>query len=362
VVDANSITVSLNGEDTPLTTSKVGDKTRVTVTPDGLLDSGATYQVEVNYTAGGEAKSASYSFTVVNWTNLPAALATAPGTGSTAGMRWRTYQTAAGHGTTIAGAENALAGGNGADIHDPAAHSSSQDADGFFQIDWVNFEQGDASGNPVAAGNFSSTAGAPLNVPDELIPGIPGTTASTDNIAAEALTFLDLEAGFHQMVVNSDDGFLVTAGTADSPKYLSLGQFDAGRGAADTTFYFNVEQAGVHFFRLLWFEGGGGASVEWFTVNVDSLGGILSRDLVGGQQAESIPAFRTRTVPEPELPSEATFDPPTISDGTVTLSWTGAGTLEETTNLIDWTTSADQSNPQTVTPDGVFKAYRILVP
>jgi hypothetical protein len=58
---------------------------------------------------------------------------------------------------------------------------------------------------------------------------------------------------------------------------MVLGEFDGGRGAEDTVFWFTVEQAGVYFFRLLWFEGTGDASVEWFTLNEDG-----SAALVGG--------------------------------------------------------------------------------
>jgi hypothetical protein len=212
----------------------------------------------------------------------------------------------------------------------------------------------------LAAGNFSASAAPPQNVPDTLIPGIPGTAAApTDNIAGEALAYLELQPGFYTMVVNSDDGFQVSMGNADNPTFLVLGLFDAGRGSADTVFYFGVQEAGVYLFRLLWFEGTGGANVEWFTVNPDG-----SRALVNGTQTGSISAFRTRTVPEPEIPvgGEATFDPPTISDGQVTLSWEGSGTLQETTDLINWTDSTNQANPQTVTPEGVFKAYRISTP
>jgi hypothetical protein len=272
-------------------------------------------------------------------------------------MRWRTYQIAVGHGTTIQGAENTLAGTLGATIHDPAAHSEPQGADGFFLIDWVNFSQ-DPAAEP--SGNFTAGAAAPQNVADQPIPGIPGTTGGTDNIAAEALTFLELEPGFYRMVVNSDDGFLVTMGTADVPKHLSLGQFDGGRGASDTVFFFNVETAGVYFFRLLWFEGGGGANVEWFTV--DS-GGV--RSLVGGEQDGSVPAFRTRTVAEPEIPvgTEAEFEQPTLADGQVTLTWTGTGTLQESSDLTNWSDVSPQptGNTLTVTPEAGAKAYRIQV-
>jgi len=79
------------------------------------------------------------------------------------------------------------------------------------------------------------------------------------------------------MAVNSDDGFQVSVGTASNPTQLVLGQFDGGRGSADSVFYFKADKPGVYSFRLLWFEGGGGANVEWFTINADG-----SRALVNG--------------------------------------------------------------------------------
>src|SRR5207248_1367683 len=50
---------------------------------------------------------------------------------------------------------------------------------------------------------------------------------------------------------------------------LVLGQFDAGRGVADTQFQFVVDKAGVYPFRMIWEEGGGDAACEWFTVTPD---------------------------------------------------------------------------------------------
>ena len=45
-------------------------------------------------------------------------------------------------------------------------------------------------------------------------------------------------------------------------------------------------------------------------------------------------------------------------NGTVTLSWTGTGTLQQSTDLTNWTASPNQSNPQTFTPVGL-KFYRV---
>ncbi len=45
-----------------------------------------------------------------------------------------------------------------------------------------------------------------------------------------------------------------------------LGQFNSGRGASDTIFPVVVPAPGVYPLRTVWFEGGGGANLEWFSV------------------------------------------------------------------------------------------------
>jgi len=76
-----------------------------------------------------------------------------------------------------------------------------------------------------------------------------------------------------------------------------LGVFDGGRGAADTEFQFAVPNPGVWFFRLLWYEGGGGANVEWFTIDDNG-----TRALVNGPNNTGFQAFRSRSGTEPDLP------------------------------------------------------------
>jgi hypothetical protein len=101
-------------------------------------------------------------------------------------------------------------------------------------------------------------------------PGIPGLEASTDNIAMEVVSWLELQAGTYSMIVNSDDGFRVTVGkeARDKSASLMIGEYEGGRGAADSIFDFTVTQAGVYSFRLIYQEGGGGANCSWFTAPV----------------------------------------------------------------------------------------------
>lgn len=128
------------------------------------------------------------------------------------------------------------------------------------------------------------------NYPDALYPGIDPAVigvADPNYLALEAITYLDLTAGLHRFGVRSDDGFKVTAGPTALHTNTVIGVLDAGRGAGGTSatievpvrnhdllpsngaseFEFLVQQAGIYAFRLLHFEGTGGASLEFYSVN-----------------------------------------------------------------------------------------------
>jgi hypothetical protein len=304
--------------------------------------SASAHTLKVSFTTtAAQVVEQTLAFTIPVYPTIPAALATALGTGREAGMRWRTHQLPSARplGNSIAGAEAQLRGDYGETIHDP----SFQTPGGYFVVPWVNFEQSSGS-----AGNFSVSSLIPgQDVPDDYIPGIPGTTGSDNHIAAEARTFIEFPAaGVYGMVVNSDDGFQVSTGNADNPTWLVLGKFDGGRGAADTEFFFKIEQAGVYFFRLLWFEGTGGASVEWFTINAAG-----QRALVNGAQTGALKSWQVRSVPEPALPQPT----PTIAiareaTGTV-IRYTG--TLQVANSVEGpYSDVAGASSPYTIPAEG----------
>src|SRR5262249_32339643 len=117
-----------------------------------------------------------------------------------------------------------------------------------------------------------------------------------DSYSLEIFTLLDLPAGTVTMGVNSDDGFRVTALTIPDARNrlgINLGQFDGGRGAAPTVFKFDVAQAGIYPLRMIYFEGGGDAEVEWFTVSTDGTKHLIN----DASDNESIKAYRTSNVP-----------------------------------------------------------------
>jgi hypothetical protein len=304
--------------------------------------SASAHTLKVTFTTtAAQVVAQTLAFSIPAYPTIPAALATALGTGREAGMRWRTHQLEAARplGNSIAGAEAQLRGDYGATVHDPTFQTSG----GYFVVPFVNFEQSAGS-----AGNFSLSSAIPEQVvPDEYIPGIPGTTSSDNHIAAEARAFIEFPAaGVYGMVVNSDDGFQVSTGNADNPTWLVLGKFDGGRGAGDTEFFFKIEQPGVYFFRLLWFEGTGGASVEWFTINAAG-----QRALVNGTQAGALKSWQVRSVPEPGLPQPQPTIAISRSEAGVVIQYTGV--LQSAESVAGpYTDVAGASSPYTVPAAG----------
>jgi hypothetical protein len=166
----------------------------------------------------------------------------------------------------------------------------------------------------------------------------------------EVLCYVELKAGIHRWIVASDDGFRVYAGL--TPSSLIIGEFNGGRGVADTAFDFIVSQDGLYPFRLMWEQGVGGANVEWEKEDLNNAGTYVA---INGDN--SIKAYK--------IPSSAPN--PTVSaagNGMVTLSWT-CGTLECTPVLGNpsvWT-SLTNASPYTVsTAPGQKRFYRVRLP
>jgi hypothetical protein len=203
--------------------------------------------------------------------------------------------------TTAERAEAQLAG----TLIDPATGAPYVDdsfpgpnPDGTYTESLINWNQL-GGGFGAEQGNFRAP-----EFPDDPIPGIPGWDLHTDNIAAEILTYLELPAGPHLFGVNSDDGFALYTGA--HPKDMlavPVGRFDGGRAAADTLFMFTAPVAGLYPFRLVYYEGGGDASLEWFSVSGVTY--LPGEGPVGGQKIlindrsnpQAIRAWRALTAP-----------------------------------------------------------------
>jgi hypothetical protein len=268
-VDQSSIKMLLNGDELATTISKSGTTTTVTHDPAGLLP-GGDHVLGIQFTAGAQSYDSSTTFTIRTIADVPPSLALPASEVNTSlrgfvmwgsqrdgGLDNNTYPREL-HINGLFGYPN---------IMDLSMFTGPQ---GTYVDEFViNYQGEDIVANP-DAGYFSSISPAAAPYGDVPMPGIPGTTASTDNYTLEILTVLELQAGMHAMNVNSDDGFRMTIGNPDeySTFPVTAGEFDGGRGAGGgvndgTTFYFNIQQAGLYPVRMLYYEGGGGSSIEW---------------------------------------------------------------------------------------------------
>ncbi|HCB99485.1 MAG TPA: hypothetical protein DEP78_14550 [Verrucomicrobiales bacterium] len=265
-VVADSVSVLLNGGAVEASVSTSGSVTSITYSFPSIPDSLSSHVIDLSYTdSAGASQSASLGFTVADiYAKVSPSSANASVDTSSSGFVANVSQISSNvHGNNIDNANRQLAGGysdaDGVPYLNEAGPINATSWE-FSPVDIavVNLEQDGA-----AAGNFNENTG----FADDFIPNIPGINESTDGIAAEFLTYLELSKGFHTLGVNSDDGFDVTIGP-DSRDLLasSVGSFNGGRGSSDSLFEVYVEEGGYYPTRLLWFEGTGGANVEFFSV------------------------------------------------------------------------------------------------
>jgi hypothetical protein len=278
-IDESTLTIQVDGADVTGSTVRndlSGDFTQLVFSyaHDSLWVSESLHTINYSFTTGdGVQISSTIDFTVPRFVTIPAGLKLADVDTSNEGFIMRVIQADQGLATSIAVREDHLAGrlldANG----DPLENYAFTPDTLYPQVDgeestWfvplINLEQ---DGND--QGEFNGGATAPMDVLDNIIPGIPGdATADTDNITAEIFTVVRIpEPGMYTFGFNSDDGFQVTAGNLlDIEERLVLGEFDGSRGSSTTSFPVAFEEAGDYQMRALWFEGTGGANLEWFTI------------------------------------------------------------------------------------------------
>ena len=93
--------------------------------------------------------------------------------------------------------------------------------------------------------------------------------AATNNyIAMAANIYVQLAPGAYTFAVNSDDGFLLTAGPTPTSTNLTLGVFDGGRGNGNpTTMAFIIQTNGLYPMRLIYMQGQFGGNIEFYSIN-----------------------------------------------------------------------------------------------
>lgn len=130
-----------------------------------------------------------------------------------------------------------------------------------------------------------------------VVPGLD-ETGLTDDFAVEANAWLELVAGAYRFTVISDDGFKVSSGASLSAKTPVLGARNGGTANEVTgTFEFYVPVSGLYPFRLVWYERGGNAHVEWSAVNMAS--GV--RSLINDAEVQGAIKAYLDVVPAPAV-------------------------------------------------------------
>ena len=354
---AANVTLKFDGSAVTPTFTKEGNVATLVYTPSAILAAKSTHTISLGYPdPGGKPATLEWSFVVADYPTLTAAHQALTVDKSKPGFIWNVFQNETYTPNQLKQTEAALAGKlmNGTtpvdeNLADPAAIGVAS-GKGVkvgplykFEIPTViNLSQTGGDGN----GNFPN---------DEQMPGIPGTSGGTDGIDAEVITFVELPAGPITMGVNSDDGFRTQAGYINVPADgLLLGQFDGGRGAADTLFTFVVATPGIYPIRTIWEEGGGGANIEIFSVKADGTKVLLNDTTHGGFNA-----YRVGTAPnKPAVALQ--FTKISAAAGNVSIEWTGGGTLQKADAITGpWTDVSGATSPASLSAAGGSAFYRI---
>ncbi len=140
----------------------------------------------------------------------------------------------------------------------PYVNEAAGTNNGFYNVSLININQ-----SGCCAGFFGA---------DSYFPGIgptdPGWNGGDPNhISMAATAYLELTAGSHVLGVRSDDGFRLTTGSALPATNLIVGAFDGARASSPTEFEFIAPVSGLYPFRLLYYEGTGGADVEFYSID-----------------------------------------------------------------------------------------------
>ena len=284
-LDPNSVQLTIDGKLVSHTLSKAGDTTTITYTPDSRFPSNSdhTWALSALDTAGN-AIEGSGKWTTDLYGYLAAGSKVNPDT-SKPGFKIEIHQNEAFQDNNHQRALDQLNGVLGENLADPfffyaeLGEGEPGSADlpvGYtgvitFETDGViNYNQDDG----VDIGEIGGDSG---------IPGVPGFTGSNNGIAGRFTTFVELPAGEHTFIVNSDDGFFTSVGVPGDIFSSSVaGEFEGGRGAADTAFPIFVDEDGVYPITTVWYEGGGGANIEIKTEMADGTRVLVNDTANGG--------------------------------------------------------------------------------
>jgi hypothetical protein len=280
------------------TITKNGNVSKVVYTPSPILPANSSVTAVVSFSDGANQYNGTNTFTVGGGVTIPpsVALKASDVDKTKSGFLIKTWQVA----MTNNAATSANNPGNSTQIGEIYAHQ---------WWGWPNVASLSAftgpGGSYVETGtiNYNGSTGATGTFGDDVqMPGIRNDNpdlpeSGTDFYALEIRTVLDLQPGTYEMGVNSDDGFRVIVGDGKDALTLPLvaGEFSGGRGTDNfgfTRFSVQVTQAGLYPFRLVFEEGTGGNSVEWFTVTKDWYPDQLNKVLINDSANGGIKAYQ----------------------------------------------------------------------
>lgn len=353
VVDAGSIKLTLDGAEVSAQPTKLGDVTTVSYQPAAYFASGSQHTAGISYTSGGVSRTESWQFTVIAYPTLDKALQAVSADKSKPGFLWEVFQNETVTPNSLASCEQALAGqltdNSGAilpNLVDPSSIGVALNT-GVKVGPLYRFEIPTALN---VSQNGMDNAG--YFVPDEIMPGIPGTNYSDDGIDAQVITYVELPAGIITFGVVSDDSFRMQAGSINTPAdALLMSQVDGA--TANLTYRCVVKDAGIYPMRVIWQEGGGGANLELFTVKADGTRVLLNDTANGGYKC-----YRSGVAPDKPTQFSLAVS---LTGGAVQITWTQAGVvLQESVDLKTWSDLPNAASPYAPPIAGtVAKFYRL---
>ncbi len=344
IVDGTNVTSSLSVTTIPNSTDK-----KVVYTPNPPFASGSSHTAGLIYAGSTNW----WSFRVITNVTVPATASIPSSAADPAARGFKAKVVQAQVTTTLANtaarAEAQLAGSN-TNIALPGPN-----ADGTYTItNIINWNVTKNPGNtPADNGSFTAIL---TGQADEPVPGIPGPgptgAARFENIAAEITAYLDLPAGYQKFGINGDDGWLVKLGKSGETNGPVLFTIDRGAGAADIPFAFITPQSGLYPIRLVWYQGGGGANLEFFTYGPDN-----EKIPVNANRADAVKAYyNVNQVVTPTI---------SITRGAGGLSITYVGKLQRAASLaspVAWTDVTGATSPFTVSTAAGEGYWRTVSP
>jgi len=313
VVDSGSVILTVDGAAVSATPTKLGDVTTVSYQPAAFFASGSQHTASITFTSGGASRTESWQFTVIAYPTLTKAMQAVSVENSKLGFRWSVFQNESVTPNSLASCEQALAGqltGTGGAI---LVNQADPNATG------VALATGVKSGAlyqfeipTVLNVSQNGVDNAGFFTPDDVMPGIPGTTGFDDGIDAEIITFIELPAGVVTFGVVSDDSYRIQAGFINNPAdAVLMSQVDGS--TANLTFRCVVKDAGIYPVRVIWQEGGGGANLELCTVKADGTRVLLNDTANGGYKC-----YRAGVAPnKPTAPTLVASSSGSVSTPTV---------------------------------------------